>query len=279
MSNFELIDDYLTNRLGEQERVQFEQQMESDAVLKADVEFQKQILEGVKKARAAQLKAMLNNVPVGGGWSGGLTAGKIAATLVTVGIVGTTLYFYMKPEKATLPTQVPALTKPVAPEDSSSRTDVVSVPAEQPTTAEEHAPPTKPKEGLAANSKPTEKATQPRIEVTDPSDELVDNSTRKETKAEVEKSAVTTSKIAVEINDGNKKYNFHYQFSDGKLMLYGAFDKSLYEILEINGDRRTVFLVYKENYYLLDEKQTGIIELKPISDPLLLRKLKEYHSR
>ena len=97
MSNFELIDDYLTNRLEEQERVSFEQRLGSDPALKADVDLQKHIVEGVKKARAAELKAMLNNVPVGGGFSSGPRAGKIAAGVVAVGIVATSLYFYLKP--------------------------------------------------------------------------------------------------------------------------------------------------------------------------------------
>src|SRR5260221_14225545 len=97
MSNFELIDDYLTNRLGEQERVSFEQRLGSDPALKADVDLQKHIVAGVKKARAAELKAMLNNGPVGGGFSSRAMAGKIAGGVIAVGIVATSLYFYLTP--------------------------------------------------------------------------------------------------------------------------------------------------------------------------------------
>lgn len=64
MSNSELIDDYLTNRLSEQDRKSFEQQMDSNPALKADVELQKEIINGLKAARAAELKAMLNKVPI-----------------------------------------------------------------------------------------------------------------------------------------------------------------------------------------------------------------------
>src|SRR5258706_16033058 len=95
MSNFELIDDYLTNRLGEQERVSFEQRLGSDPALKADVDLQKHIVAGVKKTRAAELKAMLNNVPVGGGFSSGPMAGKIAAGVIAVGIVATPPFFFL----------------------------------------------------------------------------------------------------------------------------------------------------------------------------------------
>src|SRR5258706_4733435 len=107
MSNFELIDDYLTNRLGEQERVSFEQRLGSDPALKADVDLQKHIVAGVKKTRAAELKAMLNNVPVGGGFSSGPMAGKIAAGVVAVGVAATSLYFFLSPTGS--PSREPAV--------------------------------------------------------------------------------------------------------------------------------------------------------------------------
>ena len=52
-----------------------------------------------------------------------------------------------------------------------------------------------------------------------------------------------------------------------------------YEILEIHGDKHSVFLFYKEHYYLLDEKQSKITALEPINDAVLLKKLKEYQGR
>lgn len=59
-------------------------------------------------------------------------------------------------------------------------------------------------------------------------------------------------------------------------MLFGTFDKGLYEILEINSDTHSVFMFYKDNYYLLDEKQAKITLLEPIKDKALVAKLKEY---
>ena len=97
--------------------------------------------------------------------------------------------------------------------------------------------------------------------------------------AENSKSALTASHIQVETDSSSKKYNFHYQFNNGKLQLFGPFDKSLYEILEINGDNHAVFLFYRENYYLLDEQQNQITKLQLIKDSALLKKLKEYRGR
>jgi hypothetical protein len=89
--------------------------------------------------------------------------------------------------------------------------------------------------------------------------------------------AFVTSSIEVETEANNRKYNFHYLFRNGKLILYGSFEENLYEILEfIAKEKRTVFLYYKSNYYLLDVKKDTPTELVAIRDPKLIQKLKEH---
>lgn len=284
MSNFELIDDYLTNRLGKQEKVDFERQLGSDPTLKEDVDLQRHILEGVKKARVADLKTMLNNVPVGGGFTSGIATGKIAAAVVTAGLVGVSLYFYFKPAE-TRSSGSPVISEKVEPvvsspaiKDSDGKSEAVQQPVhKQPVTV---APKVEKNKPLRSSETVKPAATQqPKLEVVDPSEELVNNSAREVATSEGQKSVVTLSHITVETNSTNKKYTFHYQFKDGNLVLYGSFDKSLYEILEIHGDSHAVFLFYKESYYLLNEKQNNISPLAPIKDARLLRKLKEYRGR
>jgi hypothetical protein len=116
--------------------------------------------------------------------------------------------------------------------------------------------------------------------VVDPTGDLTsDNNQDQIVSTENSKSALTASHIQVETDSSSKKYNFHYQFNNGKLQLFGPFDKSLYEILEINGDSHAVFLFYRENYYVLDEQQNQITKLHLIKDSALLKKLKEYRGR
>src|SRR6478609_8420878 len=98
MNNIELIDDYLTNRLTEKEKGAFEQQLASDPSLKADVELQKNIVEGIKGARAAELKSMLNNVPIGSPVSVSFSALKVAAGIVGAGLLIGSIYYHMQPE-------------------------------------------------------------------------------------------------------------------------------------------------------------------------------------
>jgi hypothetical protein len=283
MNNFELIDDYLTNRLGDAEKVAFEKQLASDPSLKADVTLQKQILEGVKKARAVELKAMLQKVPVGGSASFNFLMLRMAAGVVGAGLLIAALSFYFKNGK-----EVPNMSSSI--EDSINKTDPKDFePLEEPTVAPTL--PTENKEKKATEiidkkqdnskketAKPAEQA-KPKIEAIDPSNEMIDNNEKSIVAKEESKSAITVSHIAVDVDSANKKYSFHYQFSKGKLMLYGSFDKALYEILEINGESHSVFLFYKDNYYLLNEKQTSITMLEPIKDKALIAKLGEYKAR
>jgi hypothetical protein len=135
-----------------------------------------------------------------------------------------------------------------------------------------------------ANSKkevqtPKSKAVQPKIEVVDPSDELTKSTAEGKGATENNQTAIEPSHIKVETDNSNPEYSFHYQFSQGKLVLYGNFDKGLYEILEVHGDARSVFLFYKGEYYALNEKRSSILPLIPIKDAQLIKKLKDYRSR
>src|SRR6185295_8639479 len=106
----------------------------------------------------------------------------------------------------------------------------------------------------AKKSAPVTKKTGPDLQVVDPTEELASTNTKTDKpKAEKDQANVSTSRIEVETNDSNNQYSFHYQLSQQKLRLYGKFDKGLYEIIEVNGTAHSVFLFYKDSYYLLDE--------------------------
>jgi hypothetical protein len=284
MSNFELIDDYLTNRLTGSERVVFEQQVASDPSLKADVELQKNIVDGIKNARANELKSMLNNVSIGAPVSSGFASLKIAAGVIGAGLLIGALYYYYQPKGLTeVPNLSTSIQDSVQGNDSAESSQKI-IPVEEPVEENSKQVIAEPKEEKAAEPKKktsiASEVNQPKIEVTDPTDEMSSEDNQSNiVNSENSKSGVTASHIQVETDSSSKKYNFHYQFNEGKLQLFGPFDKSLYEILEINGDSHTVFLFYRENYYLLDEKQDQVTKLLLIKDSTLIKKLKEYRGR
>src|SRR5207344_2878259 len=139
-------------------------------------------------------KAMLNNVPVGGGFSSGLTAGKIAAGVVAAGIVATSLYLYLKPsgtpagEPVTISKNQTEL--PTIAEKPNEKPAV-----EQPQAATEHPLTVDPQKAKAKSLKKKESSKpgttpQSKIEVVDPSEELVDNSAKEVAGAKGQKSSV-----------------------------------------------------------------------------------------
>jgi hypothetical protein len=276
MSNFELIDDYLTNRLSVAEREAFESQLNSNPELKADLDFQSSVIEGVKKARAVELKSMLNNVPITNTLIE-VSPLKIAAGLAGIVLVATAMYLYLK-ESPEIP-KIPAPT-----EDSVSQAesviDEVIEPVEPVVEKNTISEVGKSKTTQATElSKPSNKIStnevaKPVLEVVDPSEDLNESTATRATRGT--KPASAFSVVEVEIDSSNKKYPFHYQFVNSRVILFGSFDKSLYEILEINGGNRSVFLFYKENYYSLQESTQEIAPLVVIKDKTLIQKLKEY---
>ncbi len=274
MSQFDLIEKYVTKSLSEAERLSFEQEMKGNAQLRSEVQLQQEIIEGVKQARVAELKAMLNNVPISGGYS--LTAGQIALATLTAGIIGAALYFTMRTESVEpqhvsqdikVQQSVPSEITEIAPvEESTPEPEVTSAEAE----ATSNIPATAKK-----NPAPKERST-PSVSVMDPTEELTSKTEEAIANEVNTRSEISASSIEVETQSGNKDYPFHYQYAKGKLHLFGPFDAGLYEIIEINGGSHTIFLYYKEAYYHLDQRESKIVPLIQIRDAELLNRLDQF---
>lgn len=284
MSNFEKIDEYLTNRLSEQDRETFEQQLGTDSALKAEVEFQTQIIESLKKARVAELKEMLNKVPVDSVIK--YPALKIAAGLIGAAVIVSAGYLYYSNNKSELPVTVPTIedsivqTEDTQPSEAEEKKDIIEQPIEPETSTTQQkvlSPAQVPSSRPSDKGETSQPVDKPALDVIDPSEELTESTpTRGNSNA---KPVLTIPKMNVEVDSSSKKYPFHYQFKDGKMILFGSFDKSLYEIIEINGGSHSVFLYHKENYYKLDESKNEITPLEPVKDKALIQKLKEYRKK
>jgi len=163
----------------------------------------------------------------------------------------------------------PIIEEVPAPEEPT--TDEPSVPAEEKTEEK------KLKNSSANTAAPTAEVTKPKLDVYTPESDDESAALQKERdQVEFITKAFVTSSVEVEVESSHKKYNFHYIFKGGKLVLYGSFENNLYEILEfIAENKRTVFLYYKTSYYLLDEQVESPTPLVPIRDAKLIKKLKE----
>ena len=292
--DLELLDDYLRNKLSAQDKSAFEEVLKKDASLQKELQVQQQVVNSLRTARVAQLKQMLSNVPIppiAAEPTGMSVAAKVAALLVAAGLVGGGLYAYYNSEEEpaqSISADSPALQPATSPSDKSAQpADRIEPPVEQPDVTNDDAAArvesSVKSDAKDAPHKTTEPIAPAARNVFEPTDEAKANESA--TASDSNKGTAgtagtfTTPSIAVEagINGNNGKYNFHYQFKDNKLFLYGVFEKNLYELMEFfSNNKRTMFLYYKDSYYLLNEDDNKIKRLTPISDQALVKKLKDY---
>ena len=271
----ELLDDFLANRMNAEEKAAFEKRLESDPELSREYTHQQKLIEGIRQARIAELKNMLSNTTVPPVQPGRMVLTKIASWVVVAALIGTGLYFFLKPEQETKSSSGTATEE--APERTASEPiHAEGKTSEQPVETHEIQVNKDKEEVKSVTPKQTVKQPEsPSLNVFDPTEDSSATSIKDEPVITTPEKARDKSSIIVENITGSKNYNFHYQFEGGKLLLYGSFEKNLYEILEFFSDnKRTLFLYYKENYYLLSEESDRVQPLTPIHDTQLLKKLK-----
>lgn len=294
--DLELLDDYLSNRLEGTDKADFERKLESDASLQNELAVQKELVEGLKQARIAELKSMLSQTVIPPP-SASSVAGKIAAWVIAASIVGAGSYYLLREkdnaETASEPAGVTersdAADNTVAKGNSEiekaepevGRVEEKSLATEESNkeTVEKKAEADQSVKAPETKTAPQKSAPviQPELTPYDPTKEPESTTDKPELSDELGVAGHTGSSIVVEVDGSNKKYDFHYRFADGKLYLLGSFEKDLYEIMEFfNNKKRTVFLYYHSNFYLLDESQEKPTPLTAITDPQLLQKLRDY---
>jgi hypothetical protein len=272
-NDLKLLDDYLSNRLTGQDKAAFEQKLQADPELQQEVKFQQDLIQGIRQARVAELKAILNTVPVAPVNVGPASvATKIISAVAIVGVVSTAVYFYLDKNETSIDPATQKEAVDLTETEQPEQPDLASINDGQENSENE-----------PISARGTEKeiapAIQPKLEVYTPEETEADQLQAKKEHAQLEiiSRAFVTSSIEVETESNSRKLNFHYMFKDNKLILFGSFENNLYEILEfIAGDQRTVFLYFNNGYYLLDLDKTTPTELVPIRDKALLNKLKQY---
>lgn len=279
--DFELLDDYLSNRLSPEEKALFEQKLNADSELSNEMVVQRELVKGIQNARIAELKAMLNNVPVTPLPNPGTSVlMKLAVGTAVVGVVATGIWYFNKEKAAPV---ISTIETPVVTKDSnvvSEKTEVTPTVTPEVETKEVETKP-KTQSGTAKQQqavKDSEVQAKPDINVYDPTTEDSEGTKDHINQAESEPSELGKAEpsMAVSVDRTSKDYSFHYQYKEGKLFLYGPFEANLYEIMEFfNNNKRTVFLHYKTDYYLLKEVDAKIRPLAPITDPALINKLEE----
>ena len=196
------------------------------------------------------------------------------------------VYFWLTPASDNQPVQPSDTVLQQSETESSESNDPVEEPASSSETDSPEEPAItdsgEPKEEPTVRRK-SSPVTKPEVKPYDPTEETETSSQPDEIvliESEESTGTVVSSSVEVEIDATSRKLDFHYQFRDNKLILFGSFEKDLYTILEFfHENKRTVFLSYNSAYYLLDESKSKPTPLKSVTDPALLKKLQEFSGK
>ncbi len=275
MNNFDKVEAYFNNELSSSEKNEFLNEIETNTELQSEYNFQNEVINGIKQARKAELKAMLDKVPITAVSTAATGLYKIFAGSVATILLGTAAWYYFTPTEQIELTYNTEIVE-ILPNNSIDKNEIVEELKKESTIALV----TKEEVTKQSTNEVVEKETTPTINIpTLPdSENEFENETLQEENLDIPSDISSTSinlstKVDVKIVL-KKKYNFHYQYSQAKLVLYGDFEEGLFEVLELNKENKVdVYLYYKSNFYYIKDKTDAITPLKSVVDKSLKLKL------
>ena len=279
MTNRERIEAYFDNQLSTTEEESLLRDIESDSSLKTEFEFQQDIVEGIQAYRKEQLIARLNNVKVAS--TGTSTLTKVIGTMGVAAIITGGLFWYFDSDKAV---QIPVGKIEVVSKSSPVKgNDLETIPAEQngENIVAEKAESSSANDNSTDSNMPASKSTEsttPDVQVPDmvePDSEgisAVDDDSRAPESLSTQSVAVSSSgDVEIKLD---KKYNFHYQVLNGDLTLYGEFNDSKFEVIELKTNLGIkLYLYYNNRYFELKNDSEKIRPLVPVESKEIITEL------
>jgi len=282
-NNKELIDNYLSGNLNQETSLQFEKRLAIDKEIQQEVVFQKDVIQGIKQYRKAELKSRLNALDVSvisysSIWKNLAIA---ASTLVISGTIALyvtnndeksyTERIVITEQKATIidkeeitieASQIIESTEPVLVSKALSTQKIITK-AEKKDTKKKKTLPTVSFE----NTLPTLAPTDTDIEI--------DHDL--ESEKTISNSSIEFEENGIKVYPENKKNRFHYKY-DGKnvLVQIAEYSDDTPAVLINFPEKNEVFLNYKNVFYQLDKnKAWDTLSKHIITNTSLLKALKE----
>jgi len=278
--NPENIEAFVENNLSAVDRANFENAMAKDPLLKNEIELQNNIIDTLKQQRKAELKSRLNNIEVN--LSPSYSVAKIAASVIASGIIAYGIYTFVNNDPTVATNTQTKEIKPQIAEKTSvdPSKPTVSAPIEnsEPIQNKINSP------SKEQSNKITHKVIETPTEVVSPLDhspdmtEIENDQFQKEEKitlpdGRIAQTAETKNGIDISVNSSTKD-QFHYQFYNNKLFLFGDFNANTYEILELNTYKgKQVYFYFNKSYYLLKANQSKTTPLQKITDKKVIAEL------
>jgi hypothetical protein len=286
-----LLDGFFEGTLSTSEESTLMNRLATDADLKSEFEFQKDIINTIKESRKLELKSRLDNISIK--WYDNISNGwKVAATATIVTVSTLTAYYFIDMQEE-FGNRIDLAQNEILVD--AFDTEVADIPQKPHAIVNENIEKSK----TIENTEQVKEAVTQETVIHESADQVVANTDRTvevivpdviedfEEVDNMELENVSSGDIntmtpsredlhsSVEINTVlHKKYNFHYNFSHGTLTLYGNFEDVPYEILEINSTSgKSFYLNYKDNFYNIISTN-NIIPLQPVTNESLINELK-----
>ena len=283
------IDSYLRQEMTDLERAGFERRMHENPELHEEVKRQDAYISAIRQERIIELKSGLQAVQISLWSATAMEFARIAAISAGIGLASLGGYYYFSQQKAgvkdkaELVKETPFIQKEK--QDNSvanfqQPADNSAEPAEIKTNTE-----TKPavSAGPAKQKSATDLPASPEREIEEPVFKSVQPSTPQDINLPEDgishKTAPESMQPEVVIKRDNRE-KFHYQFMDGKLVLYADFNEKLYEVLELNQHgKKQLYLSYDGKFYSLNPEVNEITPLSQVKDRNLLQILAIYQKK
>lgn len=288
MTNNERIEAYFNNELPEADKQQLMQDINSDASLKSEFQFQESIIDGIKDYRKKELIARLDNIQIVSAGQSILlkTIGAVGiAAVVTVGTymwlnraddqlitsddLANTEQLFNQPEEtlAEVASEVDSgsIVEEVNEEEQVNK-ELVAVPVEA--------------EPAAVKSDEDDTAAIPKViipEVQEPesgsSVDVDEDLSAPEAMASSTIRLRSSTDVEVKLS---KKYDFHYQVKNGGLILFGNFNESPFEVIELKTNLGiNSYLYFEDHFYALTNDSEEIKPLLVIENKELIKELEK----
>lgn len=288
--DMEMMEAYLLNRLPKNEQLAFENRLRQDPLLQSEVNFQKEVLSSVQNFRKAQLKSRLDKIEVPSTPTFG--PAKIAAVVVSGLLAGALFLFLQTTENTTDTEQEESIVqvqktlssepKVLSPGNNTVEETVIAKGAEAAVSNEKNvrevqatADEIKPKSHKELEAE--EDRVGSDVRVPDFSDNFNDTEGFDKHVSLPEGNltqTVETKLRNLEVKVSEKEGVHEYQYYNNKLFLFGNFNSSPYEILELNAAKgKELFLYFNNEYYLLVPNTLEPSSLQELADPDVRRQL------
>lgn len=280
----DLIEQYVSGTISDSDKVMLESEFLSNPSLRGEVEFQREMVNGLQQFRKAELKARLDNVPVEVGVMqtlGQSTLVKVAASIGVTALVIGGIYYFSEPAVEKVASYERLSPAPLTEEfQAGKKLDVkeltrVELPKAPAAAPEEEVPLAEESEVVTKEEEVVPVFDKPSVKEFENEEEFEGNPVGEDATPLISNPSEINMPIDIEVKSRLSFDNkLQYQFYEEKLYLFGDFGNIPYEILEINSKTgKKLYLYHQGIFYKLSYPTRKVTELEKVTSGDLIKEL------